>query len=111
MAVNTIEITDARPHPAKRVLHLLDAENLLGGAGFTATEAALGRAAYEAAAPSGSGDLVVLATSHHAAPVAWFVWPATARRLVRSGRDGADLELLRVLEAEAVAERFNHVVI
>ncbi|MGH3282645.1 MAG: NYN domain-containing protein, partial [Trebonia sp.] len=37
-------------------------------------------------------------------------WPH-ARYRVRSGKDGADLELLDVLEHENVATRFSHVVI
>jgi hypothetical protein len=56
-------------------------------------------------------DQIVLATSHHAAAPAWFSWPATARRLVRSGQNGADLALLHVLACESVAARFDRVVI
>lgn len=35
----------------------------------------------------------------------------TARRLVRSGENGADLALLQVLEQESVAERYDRVVL
>jgi hypothetical protein len=54
---------------------------------------------------------VVIATSHHSAAAAWFAWPAAARRLVRSGPDGADLALLEVLEHENVARRYDLIVI
>jgi diacylglycerol kinase family enzyme len=53
---------------------------------------------------------VVLATSHHGLLSAGLGWPR-ARHLVRSGKDGADLELIDVLEHENVAARFRHVVI
>ena len=48
----------------------------------------------------------MVATSHHAAAATWFAWPAATRRLIRSGRDGADLALLEVIEKERIAERF-----
>jgi hypothetical protein len=94
-----------------RVLHLLDVENLMGTVQFSAEEAAHAYATYERLAPSGSVNQLVLATSHYAAPAAWFGFPARARRLVRSGPDGADLALLDILEREAVAKRYQHVVI
>ena len=53
---------------------------------------------------------MVLATSHLGLLNAGLGWPH-ARHLVRSGKDGADLELLDVLEHENVATRFRHVVI
>jgi hypothetical protein len=99
----------ARAHG--RVLHLVDVENLVGGADFTPAEAAAARDAYAAAAPLGAADQVILATSHRCAATTWFVWPASARRLVRSGPDGADLALLEVLGVERVEQRFDRVVI
>jgi hypothetical protein len=94
-----------------RILHLVDVENLVGGADFTRVEAAAVRQGYEGTAPAGVGDQLIIATSHHAAVAAWFAWPAKARRLVRSGVDGADLALLAVLALERVETRFDHVVI
>jgi hypothetical protein len=96
---------------AGRVLHLIDLENLVGSADFSREEAARVHRGYVQVAPSGAVDQMVLATSHHAAASAWFGWPATARRLVRSGQDGADLALLHVLASESVATRFDRVVI
>lgn len=95
----------------RRVLHLVDVENLAGTGGFSQTDAVRIHEAYVQVAPHGAVDQIVLATSHHAALPAWRGWPETARRLVRSGPDGADLALLEVLERESVASRFGHVVI
>jgi hypothetical protein len=96
---------------AGRVLHLVDVENLVGSAAFSTCEAAWARSAYERVAPMGSVNQMVIATSHHAAPSTWFAWPANARRLLRSGPDGADLALLELVERESIAFRFQHVVI
>jgi len=98
------------PTQAPRALHLLDLENLAGGARFNAADATALRRRYEAAINIGREDLIVIATSHHAAPVAWFAW-ADVRRLVRSGVDGADLALIEVLETERVAQRFQTVIV
>jgi hypothetical protein len=40
----------------------------------------------------------------------WFGW-GEARRVVRSGRDGADLTLIQIVDTENVAARFGRVVI
>jgi hypothetical protein len=96
--------------PVCRTLHLVDLENLAGGADFTAVQAAALRTAYEHVVGIGPDDLVIVATSHYAAPVAWFAWPH-ARRLTRSGQDGADLALLDVLASERVTERFSAVIV
>ena len=105
-----IQQTEAN-FPAAKVLHLIDVENLVGAAHFAVPQAKVVHAAYERVAPCGSVNQTVIATSHHAALPAWLTWPATTRRLVRSGPDGADLALLGVLAHEAVAGRFQHVVI
>ena len=52
----------------------------------------------------------VVACAHRNAPNVWFNWPS-ARHLVRSGPNGADLCLLEVIDRERVAERFDRVVI
>lgn len=95
---------------APRALHLLDIENLTGGPRFSATDARAVRRRYEAAVAIGPDDLIVIASSHYAAPVAWFVWH-DVRRLVRSGADGADLALIEVLETERITERFQAVIV
>lgn len=95
---------------ATRRLHVVDLENLIGSASFPVISAGAVRTAYESAIGIGPSDLVIVATSHHAAPAAWFAWPR-ARRLTRSGSNGADLALLHVLASERVPERFSSVVV
>ena len=58
----------------------------------------------------GAADQAVLASSHLGLINTALGWPH-ARYKIRSGRHGADLELLDVLEHEDVASRFTHVVI
>lgn len=94
-----------------RALHLVDVENLLGGPNFDRRQAAWGRAAYLATAPDAIVNQLVIASSHRSAPAAWFAWPHSTRRLVRSGADGADLALLDLLATEHVDARYDHVVI
>jgi hypothetical protein len=65
---------------------------------------------YLARLDLGADDQVVMATSHRGLLDAACGWPHVRYR-VRSGKDGADLELLDVLEHENVAARFSHVVI
>lgn len=93
-----------------RTLHLIDVENLIGGASFTMHEAEAVAQRYGPVAGLSPQDLVILASSHVAAPAAWFGWPA-GRRLLQSGPDGADLALIEVLMAENVNRRFSRVVI
>lgn len=93
-----------------RTLHLIDIENLMGGTDFTVDEAARLEDVYAPIAEVASGDFTVMASSHMAAPAAWFGWP-NARRLLQSGPDGADLALIDVMMAEDVHRRFDRVVI
>src|SRR4051794_25668541 len=95
--IYTADHSEPAGDKAVRVLHLIDLENLVRSAHFSREEAARVHRGYMQVAPSGTVDQMVLATSHHAAPSAWFGWPAPARRLVRSGQNGADLALLHVL--------------
>jgi hypothetical protein len=98
-----------RPFPA-RTLHLVDIENLTGTGLPAEWEVATIRQAYAWRVGIGEMDQVIIGCNHNALPSAWFGWPG-ARCLVRSGPDGADIELLGVISAEDVAARFNHVVI
>lgn len=93
-----------------RTLHLLDIENLMGGPDFTVEEVARLADEYGPIADLRSDDMTVLASSHYAAFAAWFGWPR-ARRLLRSGQDGADLALIDVMLSEDVAHRFDRVVV
>lgn len=93
-----------------RSLHVIDIENLMEGPRFSPSSVARVKARYQALTPASPGDHLVIASSHFAAPSAWFAWPE-GRRLIQSGPDGADLALLNVLAAERVAERFGRVVV
>jgi hypothetical protein len=93
-----------------RSLHLVDIENL---AACAAPSLALIRAVHDCYIERmalRTFDQVVVASSHLTLLNAALAWPHAQYR-VRSGRDGADLELLDVLRHENVAARFAHVVI
>ena len=53
----------------------------------------------------------VIASSRFFAESVWFNWGRNARRLFASGPDAADIELLRVMNSEDLAARFNTVFI
>jgi hypothetical protein len=104
-----------RPRPPKcrfpaRTLHLVDIENLAGTAIPSLGQVTEVQGRYVARLSFGADDQVVMAASHLALLNAALGWPH-ARYRVRSGPDGADLELLDVLQHEDVAARFTHVVI
>jgi NYN domain len=93
-----------------RALHVVDIENLAGAAVPSLALVSEVQVRYLACLRFGADDQVVLAASHLALLNAGLGWPH-ARYRVRSGKDGADLELIDVLEHENVAARFSHVVI
>lgn len=95
---------------AARAMHLVDVENLLGGTSFSRQDVTAVAGAYAVAAQVGPRDQIVIASSHNTAAQVWFGW-GEARRLVRSGPDGADLALLEVIDSENLAGRFERVVI
>src|ERR1700753_1310256 len=79
-----------------RALHVVDIENLAGAAIPSLDLVSAVQLSYLACLGFGADDHVVLASSHLALLNAGLGWPR-ARHLVRSGKDGADLELLGVL--------------
>ena len=93
-----------------RALHVVDIENLAGTAIPSPGQVSEVQGRYVASLSFGADDLVVMAASHLGLLNAALGWPH-ARYPVRSGPDGADLELLDVLLYEDVAARFTHVVI
>lgn len=95
---------------ADRTLHVVDIENLAGAALPSLAAVARVQGLYLARLALGTDDQVVMAASHRALLDAACGWPH-ARYRVRSGKDGADLELIDVLEHENVPGRFGHVVI
>jgi NYN domain len=94
----------------ERTLHVVDIENLAGAAVPTRDLVTEVQDRYLACLAFGAEDQVVLAASHLGLLNTGLGWPH-ARYRVRSGRDGADLELIDVLEHENIAARFSHVVI
>jgi hypothetical protein len=94
----------------ERTLHVVDIENLAGAAIPTLVQVNEVQDWYLSRLKFGAADQAVLAASHLGLMNAALGWPH-ARYRVRSGRDGADLELIDVLEHEDVAARFTHVVI
>lgn len=91
-------------------MHLVDVENLLGGTTFGEAEVAATAAVYAEVAAVGGADLVIVSSSHQTAVATWFGW-GPARRVVRSGPNGADLALIEIIETESLAVRFERVVI
>lgn len=102
-------VATRRRFPA-RTVHLVDIENLAGTAIPTLREVMDVQVRYARRMPPGADDHVIMASNHLALVNAALGWPH-ARYRVRSGPDGADLELLDVIESENVAARFTRVVI
>ncbi|MEQ8716667.1 MAG: hypothetical protein RIE08_03580 [Acidimicrobiales bacterium] len=95
-----------------RTIHLLDVENLCETPLPAEADVRSVRRRYEATVDVDPSDHVVLASSHLAAPHVGFGWDRPgARRVWRSGCDGADMALIGVIWTERVAERFDHVVV
>ena len=93
-----------------RALVLIDIENLAATPSPTMAEVRAVKAGLETLVPGFNDVQRIVACSHHAAPAVAFEFPG-ARHLWRSGRDGADLALLHVLENEHVDERYGSVII
>lgn len=89
---------------------LVDIENLTGTPSPSASDVCLAVRDLQRLVPNLEEAHVVVACSHHAAPVVAFAWRGV-RHLWRSGPDGADLALLTVLEDERVHERFASVTV
>ena len=105
-----MELHRALIGPSPRACFLGDIENLAGRpTGPTCDDVrTIAAAVYET---FGHMELhPVVACAHCNAKCVWFNWPE-ARRLVRSGPDGADLCLLDVIANERIAERFGTVII
>jgi hypothetical protein len=98
-----------RRFPA-RTLHVIDIENLVGSAIPTTEQVRDVEGWYTQHIGFGPDDMVVIAASHLGLLNVALGWPH-ARYRVRSGPDGADLELLDVLLHEDIPNRFTHVVL
>ena len=100
----------AKGRVPERTCHAVDIENLAGAAAPSLGQVQEVRAAYAERLACRAADQVVIASSHRTLLNAALGWPH-ARYRVRSGPDGADLELLDVLRHENIAARFTHVAI
>lgn len=89
---------------------LVDIENVTGTPTPSTIEVNLTMNRLRCLVPRLDEAHVVVACSHHAAPVVAFAYP-NARHLWRSGPDGADIALLDVLTRERVHVRFKSVTI
>lgn len=98
-----------RSYPA-RTLHLIDIENLAGSPLPSLAQVQQLRTLYRTRLNPGAADHVVLACNHLAFRTAGFGW-LDSRHMIRSGKDGADRELLDVMHHENIAQRFARVAI
>lgn len=94
-----------------RRLVLVDVENIVGGSVSMAGQVRAAQTAIDAAIGSRPNDHVVLACGRYSVVAVGFEWEGPRRLMVRAGIDGADLELLDVLENEHVGDRFADVVL
>jgi hypothetical protein len=97
------------PYPA-RSLHLVDIENLAGTGRPEPGQVGELYCLYRLRVGLATMDQVVVALSEFTVRNVGGCWPG-ARYLVRSGPNGAALELLAVIEQEHVTERFANVII
>lgn len=95
--------------PTKRTLHLIDLENLCGCATCTSAMTADIHRVYMQKVPTSPYDQYVIATSHHNA-LATTTWPG-GRRVVRSGKDGADSVLFEQAMDTDLTSRFSNIVL
>lgn len=93
-----------------RTCFLIDFENIVGGAIKTQDQAIWGRRILEKVLGIKEGDLVMIAVSHIGAVNTKEIWES-ARVMMRSGKDGADLELAEVMEEERIPDRFGNLVL
>jgi len=87
---------------------LIDIENVVGASELTAANVIEVKNAMDLM--EGANVMQVVACSHHNAEAVMFNWPK-ARIILKSGKDGADLALIKVATDEDIAKRFNRVVI
>lgn len=95
-----------------RRMHLVDIENLACGPTAPCTTMSVVVAEYASMSGVEPLDQIIVASSDFASPASWFAaWPKAPRFLVGSGKDGADLELLRVIAQEKLSQRFDEIVL
>lgn len=93
-----------------RRMILVDIENVVGGGVVKTEDAAAAFALIDPTIGSMDCDQFIVGASHVSAIASGCARPS-ARLVVRSGKDGADIALLEVLKDEHVEERFDEVVL
>lgn len=93
-----------------RRLIAIDIENVAGGAVVTPEIAEQARSVIETALDLKNNEQVVIGISHIGLFNAKGAW-SSARIKVRSGDDGADIELVDILSTEQIHKRFDEVVL
>src|ERR1700689_3399028 len=107
---NRCEPTGPRKRSPASGLHAIVNEILAGAGKPSFEQIRVVQGSYVGHVTFSALDQVVVASSHLTLLSAALGWPH-ARSRIRSGPDGADLELLDVLLYERVAARFSRVVI
>lgn len=93
---------------AKRSIHLIDIENLCRTGDLTVDLVAEVRAAYLDQILPGDEDLFVIASSHHNIEAVSFGWPGGFHGF-RSGKNGADIVLAKMMVEDDLSDRFENV--
>jgi uncharacterized LabA/DUF88 family protein len=93
-----------------RTLHCIDAENLSGAPLVSAQRLAATYASYRKQVDVGPFDQTIVASSHFNALAVGTSWPEGQFKW-RSGKDGADIELITAVKAQIEQSKFDHVVI
>ncbi len=94
-----------------RQLQLVDVENLLGNPRPLEVEVRECARLWCELVPTPCTSQAVIACNHGAAEAVFWGWDQSARRLIRSGNNGADEALMDVLRDENIGTRFTQVVI
>lgn len=95
----------------QRRLVVVDIENVAGRGALTEKTAARAMRHVASACRLNNHDVVVIGASHPRNAFVAALQAPSARIVLRSGKDGADLALKNVLRHERIAERFEEVVI
>lgn len=99
-----------KPAFGRRIV-LIDIENIVGGGVLMPEQVQAAQAAIAAAVVPRNDDQVVIACGRFSVDVVGFEWRGPRRLVFRAGMNGADLELLDILETERVGDRFAEIVL
>lgn len=93
---------------ASRSIHLIDIENLCGGSDLSVSQVEAVRFEYFDLVQPNALDLFVIAASHHNLEASSYGWPGGFHQF-RSGVDGADILLAKVMLEDSIQDRFQSV--